>query len=73
MSNDKQSDLTEFCALWRETSASGREYFSGPHPSDPNMRLIAFPETDKRNERAPDLKVYVTPKRERRGDNGNGQ
>lgn len=50
----------QLAALWKKTSASGQDYYMGKMG---DVCIWAFLETDKRNERAPDLKLYVTENR----------
>ena len=46
------------CALWRRTSANGKTYFSG-QTEDKQHFLTAFYNTDKKNLKEPDLRVYI--------------
>lgn len=45
------------CALWKRTSANGKSYFTG-QTEDKQTFLTAFYNTDKKNLKEPDLRIY---------------
>lgn len=67
MSEQKESNLTEIFALWKNTSKSGETYLTGKLG---NARLLVLKNNYKEADNQPDYRVFVT-KDEREG-NGNG-
>lgn len=59
MSNaaETKTRLQGVCALWRRKSASGKSYFSG-QTEDKQTFLTAFYNTDKKNLKEPDIRIY---------------
>lgn len=60
----KEFDLKEAFVLWKNVSKSGKEYLSGFVNSDETFRLIAYFNTDKKNPKEPDIRVYQSIKKE---------
>ena len=48
--------MEQVCALWKQKSKSGNEYFSGSLSN--GVRANAFYNTDKKNPKEPDLRIY---------------
>lgn len=58
MSNTAEKKrLQGVCALWKRTSANGKTYFSG-QTEDKQTFLTGFYNTDKKNLKEPDLRIY---------------
>ena len=53
--NKKEMKMEQVFALWKNTSKSGNEYFTG---SDGKQKLVAFYNGKKKNPKEPDLCVY---------------
>lgn len=60
MSNaaETKKRLEGVCALWKRTSANGKTYFTG-QTEDKQTFLTAFYNTDKKNLKEPDLRIYT--------------
>lgn len=67
MSDQKESNLVEIFALWKNTSKSGETYLSGRLGSS---RVLVLKNNYKENDNQPDYRVFVA-KQENDG-NGNG-
>lgn len=67
MSDQKESNLVEIFALWKNTSKSGETYLSGKLGSS---RVLVLKNNYKENDNQPDYRVFVA-KQENDG-NGNG-
>ena len=52
---EERKELEEAFALWSNTAKSGIEYLSGKVEG---MKLIAFINKEKKNEKEPDIRVY---------------
>ena len=48
--------MEQVCALWKQTSKSGNEYFSGK--LEHGTKVNGFYNTDKKNPKEPDLRIY---------------
>lgn len=57
---EKKQELKEAFALWKNEGKNGKMYFTGKTKED-DTKLIAFMNNDKKNEKQPDLIVYVKP------------
>ena len=55
----KTVKMEQVFALWKNTSKSGNEYFTG---SDGKTKLVAFYNGKKKNPKEPDLRVYPLDK-----------
>lgn len=55
----KEMKMEQVFALWKQTSKSGNEYFTG---SDGKTKLVAFYNGKKKNPKEPDLRVYAVDK-----------
>ena len=53
--NKKEFKLEQAFALWKATSKTGKQYFTG---SDGNQKIMAFYNGKKKNPKEPDLRVY---------------
>ena len=51
----KEFDLKEAFALWERTSQAGNKYLTGKVDE---LKLIAFLNKEKKNEKEPDIRVY---------------
>lgn len=78
MSTNTQSSWKEreVGALWKKTSASGSSFCSGTITIDVDGRkvtkeVVMYAEKDKKNEKAPDFKIYLSRDREP-GSSGSG-
>lgn len=60
----KEFDLKEAFVLWKNTSKAGKDYLSGFVNADETFRLIAYFNTDKKNPKEPDIRVYQSIKKE---------
>lgn len=67
MADQKESNLVEIFALWKNTSKSGETYLSGRLGSS---RVLVLKNNYKENDNQPDYRVFVA-KQENDG-NGNG-
>jgi len=67
MSDQKESNLVEIFALWKNTSKSGETYLSGKLGSS---RVLVLKNNYKENDNQPDYRVFVA-KQDNDG-NGNG-
>ena len=54
--NRQQENLKEIFALWKRQSKAGNTYFSGKNSIGEN--IVGFFNTNKKNPKEPDLKVY---------------
>ncbi len=75
MSDEKKEVRHQLVALWKAEAASGMEYYTGAKSRDfadavklleEGGRLVAFHKHPDASEKAPDLVVYATEKREPR-------
>ena len=53
----KQFTMIPVFALWKQTAKSGKTYFSGKR-EDNRQKLTAFFNTNKKNPKEPDIRVY---------------
>lgn len=53
---EERKELEEAFALWSNNSKSGTEYLSGKVD---DMKLIGFFNKDKKNEKEPDIRIYI--------------
>lgn len=60
----KGFDLKEAFVLWRKTSKAGKDYLTGFVSENQELRLIAYFNTDKKNPKEPDVRVYQSIKNE---------
>lgn len=60
----KGFDLKEAFVLWKNVSKAGKEYVSGFVNEDETFRLIGYFNTDKKNPKEPDMRVYQSIKNE---------
>lgn len=68
MSNNtaEKKKMEEVCALWKQKSNDGKKtYFSGITADEAKARLTGFYNTDKKNMKEADLRIYL------RDDEGN--
>jgi uncharacterized protein (DUF736 family) len=59
MADNTNETKLEILALWANESKNGTLYYTG-HLN--GLRVVAFPNTNKRNEKEPDLRIYVQAK-----------
>ena len=59
----KEFDLKEALVLWRKEGKNG-EYLTGFVSENKDMKLIAFFNTDKKNPKEPDIRVFESIKQE---------
>lgn len=52
----KEFDLKEAFALWERTSQAGNKYLTGKVD---DLKLIAFLNKEKKNEKEPDIRIYT--------------
>ena len=55
--NNTKSNLPEVFALW-ESKKGDTVYFTGKTAGDKPVRVVAFINTDKKNEKEPDIEIY---------------
>lgn len=55
----KGFDLKEAFVLWKNVSKAGKEYLSGHVENEDKTKLTAFFNTDKKNPKEPDIRVYT--------------
>lgn len=56
-----ETNLKELFVLWKQTSRNGLEYLSGKTSEIENpTKLISYFNTNKRNPKEPDIRVYAT-------------
>ena len=55
--NDKPK-MKDIGALWKQTSASGWEYWTGQ--LEDGTRIVAFPKRQDAKENAPDIKIFLS-------------
>lgn len=62
----------ELGALWKETSSSGLQYYKGHVKINGEVfKLVAYANSNKKNEKEPDVRVYKeSPKKENSGNSG---
>jgi uncharacterized protein (DUF736 family) len=53
------NDKVKIGGVWKSTAKDGREYYSGK--VNDNFKLLVFPNNNKKNDREPDLHVYLAP------------
>lgn len=53
---EQKSTLQELFAMWKQNSKAGKPYFTG---KDSNVELKGFYNTEKKNPKEPDLKIYT--------------
>lgn len=53
---EERSELKEAFALWNNTAKSGNEYLTGKCE---DMKLIGFFNKEKKNEKEPDIRIYI--------------
>ena len=53
----KKFNLVKIFSMWKEKSKNGMQYFTGK--TTDGTKLTAFYNTDKKNLKEPDLKVYI--------------
>ena len=58
----ERKELTPIFALWTKQSKEGNVYYTGKTEDD--TRLIAFVNSNKKNPKEPDIRVYVNEKQE---------
>ena len=56
----ERKELTPIFALWTKQSKEGKVYYTGKTEDD--ARLIAFPNSNKKNPKEPDVRVYANEK-----------
>ena len=57
---EKKLELKEAFALWKNEGKGGKVYFTGKI-KDGDAKIIGFMNTNKQNEKQPDLIVYLKP------------
>ena len=55
----KEFDLKEAFVLWKNVAKSGKEYLSGFVNNEEKTKLKGFFNTDKKNPKEPDIRVYT--------------
>ena len=60
----KTFDLKEAFVLWRKQSKAGKDYLTGFVSEDQNLKLVGYFNTDKKNPKEPDVRVYQSIKKE---------
>ena len=55
----KEFDLKEAFVLWKNVAKSGKEYLAGFVNNEEKTKLKGFFNTDKRNPKEPDIRVYT--------------
>jgi uncharacterized protein (DUF736 family) len=55
----KEFDLKEAFVLWKNVSKSGKEYLAGFVNNEEKTKLKGFFNTDKKNPKEPDIRVYT--------------
>ena len=60
-----KTNQSEIGALWERTSQKGQKYWAGHLKHDETgskteMKIVVFPITDKKNERSPDFRIYIS-------------
>lgn len=58
----KGNELKEAFVLWLKTSKSGNQYLNGYVSDHKDMKLVAYFNTDKKNPKEPDVRVYESIK-----------
>lgn len=61
----KEFNLKESFVLWQHKSKAGEGYLSGYISDDKNSNLIAFYNTNKKNAKEPDVRVYLSSENEK--------
>ena len=56
VATEQKSTLKELFAMWKQTSKAGKPYFTG---KESNVELKGFYNTEKKNPKEPDLKIYT--------------
>jgi len=61
----------ELGALWRETSSGGLQYYSGHVKVNGEViKLVAYANSNKKNDKEPDVRVYRESPRNKQENNG---
>jgi|GEM_PF-2500823 uncharacterized protein (DUF736 family) len=68
MADQKENNLVEIFALWKNTSKSGETYLTGKMG---NGRVLVLKNNYKEADNQPDYRVYIT-KNDQENGNGNG-
>jgi hypothetical protein len=55
----KEFDLKEAFVLWKNVAKSGKEYLAGFVNNEEKTKLKGFFNTDKKNPKEPDIRVYT--------------
>jgi hypothetical protein len=55
----KEFDLKEAFVLWKNVAKSGKEYLAGFVANEEKTKLKGFFNTDKKNPKEPDIRVYT--------------
>lgn len=66
------SERTEIGALWRKVSErTGNSYYSGDIdiPGGGTLKVVAFDNDNKKNDRQPDIRIYTSEERKNSGGN----
>ena len=59
----KEFNLLEAFVLWESTSKAGRKYLTGRTSEQKDyLELVGFYNTNKKNPKEPDIRIYVTDK-----------
>ena len=61
----KEFKLEQVCALWKRTSKKGLDFFTGKLGK--SVELMAFYNTNKKNPKEPDLRIYAVGDNEKLG------
>lgn len=57
----EKKEMVELGAAWKKTSKAGNVFYSGKLKIDgKTIDFVIFPQKDKKNENAPDIKIYQT-------------
>lgn len=56
--------MIQIAAFWKKTSKEGKTYYTGKLG---NGKLLLFQNKEKKNDKSPDLLLYVVPENERKG------
>ena len=56
----KEFNLKEVFVLWKQVSKSGIKYLSGTTNEELGFRVVAYYNTEKKNPKEPDIRVYET-------------
>lgn len=58
----ERKELKPIFALWTKQSKEGKAYYTGK--TEDGVRLIAFPNSNKKNPKEPDVRIYANEKQE---------